>query len=77
MENGQTLAKLKAEGLNDLYIEWYDETRQGVDWRWVMKLETPSLKVLGIFELIEKSIGKADWRRESRTSPGGNMAISM
>ena len=46
VEDGQVLAKLKAEKLTDLYVEWYHKTRQGVDWRWVMKMETPCLQNL-------------------------------
>ena len=71
------LTKLKARNLTDVYIEWYDEIRQGVDWRWVMKMETPSLQVLGISEFMETSIKRADWKEGSRTSPPGNMEISL
>ena len=52
IEDGQALTKLKAHELIELYIEWYDKTRQGVDWRWVMKMEAPSLQTLSTSELF-------------------------
>ena len=51
IEDGQALAKLKAAKLTKLYIEWYSKTRQGVDWRWVMKMETPSLQTLSTHKI--------------------------
>ena len=52
VEDGQVLVRLKAEKLTDLYVEWYHKTRQGVDWRWVMKMETTSLTVLSTWPVI-------------------------